>query len=211
LAGCALYWLAPEPNPDQYAARAVDRSWVPPRPLPSYAPAATTAAQLPAPPAPRDEHGALYSLAELIDLALTHNPAAREAWEQARTSAPAWTVSRGGYHPQLFGGRRADTAQVLAQLPASDVTFNRRIQAVVFDTQRCFYGLAAARAVQTVPKQNLESARTDDGAVAKRVALGLAIQPKLLLSRRRVARAQYDVANSELLCRRRPTWHWCSA
>jgi outer membrane protein TolC len=97
-----------------------------------------------------------------------------------------------------FGRRGADSAQALARLAVSNFTFNRRIQEVVFDTQRFFYGLAAARAAQSVAQQNLELAHTDDDAVAKRVSLGLATQPELLLSRQRVAQAEYDVANSEL-------------
>ncbi|MGH7879820.1 MAG: TolC family protein, partial [Candidatus Binataceae bacterium] len=47
--------------------------------------------------------------------------------------------------------------------------------------------------------QNLELARTDDDAVSQRVDHGLATRPELLLSRQRVAQAEFDVANAELL------------
>jgi len=237
LAGCAQITQTPELNPDRYAAKAVDRPWAPPPDAPSFAAAATTSAQLLAPPTQRDDHDAPYSLAELIDLALSHNPATRAAWEQARASAAAWAVTRAKYYPKVstetdfeysrvlfqlpgqngrvktaqitpmveltytlldFGRRRADSAQALAQLAVANFTFNRKMQEVVFDTQRFFYGLAAAKASRVAAQQNLELARTDDDAVARRVDLGLATQPELLLSRQRVAQAEYDVANAEL-------------
>jgi len=236
-AGCAEISHSPEFDPDRYAAKAVDHPWVQPADAPSYAPRATTAARLPASPAQRDDHDAPYSLVELIDLALSHNPATGAAWEQARASAAAWAVTRGEYYPKLstetdfeysrvlfqgsganlriktaqitpmieltytlldFGRRRADSAQALAQLAVANFSFNRKMQEVVFDTQRFFYALAAAKAAQEAAHQNLELARTDDEAVAKRVDHGLATQPALLLSHQRVAQAEYDVANAEL-------------
>ncbi len=73
------------------------------------------------------------------------------------------------------------------------------MQEVVFGAERFFYALAASRAAVEAAHQNLELARTDDDAVAKRVDHGLATKPELLLSRQRVAQAEYDVANAELL------------
>jgi outer membrane protein len=235
-AGCAAITPTPELNPDRYVAKAVDHPWQPPRDAPSYEPQTTTAQLLP-PPVQRDDRNAPYTLAELIDLALTHNPATRAAWAQARVDAAAWAVTRAKYYPKVstetdleysrmlfqipgasgrvktaqivpliqltytlldFGRRRADSAQAFAQLAAANFVFNRRMQEVVFDTQRFFYGLAAAKASREAARQNLELARADDDAVAKRVELGLATQPALLLSRQQVAQAEYDVANAEL-------------
>lgn len=50
-------------------------------------------------------------------------------------------------------------------------------------------------------EQNVELARTDDEAVGRRVDLGLATQPELLLSRQRVAQSEYDLASAHLLVR----------
>ncbi len=50
-------------------------------------------------------------------------------------------------------------------------------------------------------EQNVELARTDDEAVTRRVDLGLATEPELLLSRQRVAQSQYDLASARLLVR----------
>jgi outer membrane protein len=42
-----------------------------------------------------------YSLAELIDLAETHNPETRVAWERARVQAAALGVARSELYPML--------------------------------------------------------------------------------------------------------------
>ena len=42
-----------------------------------------------------------YSLAELIDLAESHNPATRVAWEQARSQAAALGIARSELYPTL--------------------------------------------------------------------------------------------------------------
>jgi outer membrane protein TolC len=98
-----------------------------------------------------------------------------------------------------FGRRRAASDIAREQLAAANFTFNRQIQTVVFNAQRFFYSLAAAKAAVEAAHQNLTLAQTDDDAVSERVNHGLATEPELLLSRQRVAQAEYDVANAELL------------
>ncbi|HUA34133.1 MAG TPA: TolC family protein [Candidatus Binataceae bacterium] len=98
-----------------------------------------------------------------------------------------------------FGRRDADDEIAREQLAASNFSFNRELQTVVFATQQAFYALAAAKAGVTAAEQNLELARTDDDAVQKRVDLGLATQPELLLARERVAQSEFDLANAQLL------------
>jgi outer membrane protein TolC len=71
----------------------------------------------------------------------------------------------------------------------------------VFATQRSFYAIGAAKAAVQAAEQNVELAKTDDEAVSRRVDLGLATQPELLLSRQRVAQSQYDLASAQLLVR----------
>ena len=193
----------------------------------------TADAHLVAPP----RSDAPYSLARLIDIALTHNPNTRVAWEQARADAAAWGRVRADYYPKVatetdfeysrvlfqipgsngrvktaqitptveltytlfdFGRRSANSDEAREQLAAANFAFNRKMQDVVFDTQRFFYALAAAKASVAAAHQNLDLARTDDAAVSQRVDHGLATRPELLLSRQRVAQAEYDVANAEL-------------
>src|ERR1700742_1288299 len=45
--------------------------------------------------------GKAYSLPELIDLAESHNPETRVAWERARAQAAAWGVARSELYPAL--------------------------------------------------------------------------------------------------------------
>ena len=100
-----------------------------------------------------------------------------------------------------FGRRDAGAAAARAQLAAANFSFNRKLQDVVFATQRSFYSIGAAKAAVLAAEQNVELAKTDDEAVGRRVDLGLATQPELLLSRQRVAQSQYDLASARLLVR----------
>ncbi len=49
-------------------------------------------------PSPRGANQ-LYELPELIDLALRHNPATRQAWASARAAAAAFGSARAPYYP----------------------------------------------------------------------------------------------------------------
>ena len=100
-----------------------------------------------------------------------------------------------------FGRRDAGAAAARAQLAAANFSFNRKLQDVVFATQRSFYSIGAAKAAVQAAEENVELARTDDDAVSRRVDLGLATEPELLLSRQRVAQSQYDLASAHLLVR----------
>jgi outer membrane protein len=42
-----------------------------------------------------------YSVLELIDLAESHNPKTRAAWERARAQAAAWGVARSELYPTV--------------------------------------------------------------------------------------------------------------
>ncbi len=43
------------------------------------------------------------SLADLVDVALRINPSTQVSWEQARSAAAQWAVSRGDYYPSISG------------------------------------------------------------------------------------------------------------
>jgi outer membrane protein len=240
--GCAQIPRLPELAPDDYVSASVQRPWSPPSDSPSYAPAMSvgmSAGQSVAiPPPSRDRSDARYSLDALVDLAMTHNPQTRVAWEQARADAASWGRVRADYYPRVstetdfeysrtlfqvgggnariktaqitpmveltytlldFGRRGASSDVAREQLASANFAFNRTMQDVVFNTQRFFYSLAASKAAVDAAHQNLDLARTDDDAVSQRVDNGLATRPELLLSRQRVAQAEYDVANTELL------------
>jgi outer membrane protein TolC len=100
-----------------------------------------------------------------------------------------------------FGRRDADARAAREQLAAANFSFNRKMQDVVFATQRAFYSMGAAKAAVRAAEQNVELAKTDDEAVSRRVDLGLATEPALLLSRQSVAQSEYDLASARLLVR----------
>jgi len=64
--------------------------------------------------------GRFYSLAELIDLAETHNPETRFAWERARAQAATLGLARSELYPTL-------AASVLAQIDRETVFFGTNL------------------------------------------------------------------------------------
>jgi outer membrane protein len=100
-----------------------------------------------------------------------------------------------------FGRRAADTEAATEQLIAASLTFNRTMQGVIFAVERSFYGLAAAEASVVAAEQNLALARTNLEAVDKRVSVGLATEPALLLAKQVAAQSIYDLENARVLVR----------
>ncbi len=100
-----------------------------------------------------------------------------------------------------FGRRSAAADAARQQLAAADFLFNRKIQEVVFATQRAFYALSASKAAVEAARKNVELTQTDVDAVSQRLDLGLATEPALLLARERRAQAGYDLENAKLLVR----------
>ncbi|MBX3027262.1 TolC family protein [bacterium] len=94
-------------------------------------------------------------------------------------------------------GRTAQSAErARQQLLAANFRFNRRLQDVVFATQRAFYRLDAAKGLETAADRNLDLARTVLAASEQRLAVGLATKPEVLLARQLDAQARYDVENA---------------
>jgi outer membrane protein TolC len=100
-----------------------------------------------------------------------------------------------------FGRRSAAADAARQQLAAANFLFNRKIQDVVFSTQRAFYALSASKAAVDAARKNVELTKTDVDAVSQRLELGLATEPALLLARQRMAQAGYDLENAKLLVR----------
>src|SRR6201998_4354682 len=57
-----------------------------------------------------------YSLAELIDLAESHNPETRVAWERARAQAAAWGIARSELYPTIAAAALAGVDREQAYL-----------------------------------------------------------------------------------------------
>jgi outer membrane protein len=97
-----------------------------------------------------------------------------------------------------FGRRDAQAASAMDRLIAANLLFNRRVQEVVFDVERGYYRLDAARASVIASEATLKLATTDRTSADRRQQTGLATQPEVLLARQREAQAEYDLENARL-------------
>ena len=97
-----------------------------------------------------------------------------------------------------FGRREAQASAALNQMVAANLLFNRQIQEVVFNVERSFFGLDAARGDVTAAEATLKLATRDRTNVERRQRNGLATQPAVLLARQREAQAEYDLENARL-------------
>ncbi len=97
-----------------------------------------------------------------------------------------------------FGRRDAQAATALNQLIAANLFFNRQVQQVVFEVERGFYDLDAARANVVAAEAAAKLATTDRNDAERRQHNGLATQPDVLLARQRQAQAEFDLENARL-------------
>jgi outer membrane protein len=100
----------------------------------------------------------VYSLAELIDLAETHNPETRVAWENARAQAAALGISRSELYPTLTavalsGVDRSDAGSASGfyrqTMPDSQLTLNLSYTIFDFGSRRGRIDAARARLLAT--------------------------------------------------------------
>jgi outer membrane protein len=70
-----------------------------------------------------------YTLSELIDLAESHNPETRVAWERARAQAAAWGVARSELYPTLAAAALAGATR------AEDYVADRFFRQTIGDFQ----------------------------------------------------------------------------
>jgi outer membrane protein len=96
-----------------------------------------------------------------------------------------------------FGRTRATERSAREQLIAANFAFNRAIQEVVFDVEKAYYVLSAAKSSVSAAEANLKLARTSLGAVQGRHQMGLATKPQILLATQVEAQAVYDLENAK--------------
>ena len=97
-----------------------------------------------------------------------------------------------------FGRRDARSASAMNQLIAANLLFNRQVQEIVFNLERAYYQLDAARANVSAAEVTVKQATIDRTNAERRQHNGLATQPEVLLARQREAQAQYDLENARL-------------
>src|SRR5262249_52553077 len=116
LTGCTYVREQPEIEPDRYAPAIADQPWTPAREArKEYV-------------VPIDQHSRLFpgeapgaslrkmSLAALIDVGLTNNPATRRSWESARAAAAAYGASKAPYYPLVSTETDASYQRLLFQV-----------------------------------------------------------------------------------------------
>ena len=96
-----------------------------------------------------------------------------------------------------FGRTRAAQRGAREQLIAANFAFNRGIQDVVFNVEKAYYVLSAAKASVSAAEANLKLARTSLGAVLERHEMGLATRPQILMAKQLEAQAVYDIENAK--------------
>ena len=96
-----------------------------------------------------------------------------------------------------FGRTRATERGSREQLIANNYSFNRAIQDVVFNVEKAYYVLSAAKASVNAADSNLTLARTSLSAVEERHQVGLATHPQILLATQVEAQAVFDLENAK--------------
>jgi outer membrane protein len=96
-----------------------------------------------------------------------------------------------------FGRTRAAEHGAREQLIAANFAFNRAIQDVVFNVEKGYYILSAAKASVSAAEANLALAHTSLAAIQERHQMGLATRPQILLAQQVEAQAVYDLENAK--------------
>ncbi len=97
-----------------------------------------------------------------------------------------------------FGRRAAAARSAHEELLAANFLFNHKVQEVVFNVEQAYYTLAAAKADVSSAEAILKMARTDRIAAHRRLEVGLATKPQVLLSEQREAQAEYELQSARL-------------
>lgn len=92
-----------------------------------------------------------------------------------------------------FGRRDALSEKTHRALLASNLTFNRALQTLVYEVQTAYYALDAAIALEETAMQGVETSRVQMDAVDDKLRHGLAIMPDVLIARQRWEQARFKL------------------
>jgi outer membrane protein TolC len=98
-----------------------------------------------------------------------------------------------------FGRRDALTDEARRALAASNLTYNRALQTLVFEVQTAYFMLDSRLALEEAAEQDVETTRVQMEAVEEKLELGLSIMPDVLVARQRWEQARFrlEQARSE--------------
>jgi outer membrane protein TolC len=92
-----------------------------------------------------------------------------------------------------FGRRDALTDEARRALAASNLTYNRALQTLVFEVQTAYFMLDSKLALEEAAEQDVETTRVQMEAVEEKLELGLAIMPDVLIARQRWEQARFKL------------------
>ena len=96
-----------------------------------------------------------------------------------------------------FGRRDALTDEARRALAASNLTYNRALQTLVFDVQTAYFRLDSKLALQETAEQDVETTRVQMEAVEDKLRLGLSIMPDVLVARQRYEQARFRLEEAQ--------------
>ena len=92
-----------------------------------------------------------------------------------------------------FGRRDALTDEARRALAASNLTYNRALQTLVFEVQTAYFKLDSKLALQETAEQDVETTRVQMEAVEDKLRMGLSIMPDVLIARQRYEQARFKL------------------
>lgn len=95
-----------------------------------------------------------------------------------------------------FGRRDADVQRTVATFHALGLTYQRKLQEVIFAVQKTYFAYEAAVWKKKAAEANLIFARTFNDMIRREKVMGLSADPEELKTRKRVLEAQYEVEAS---------------
>jgi len=100
-----------------------------------------------------------------------------------------------------FGRRAAEVQRTLAALDAAGLTYERKLQKVVFDVQRAYFAHEAALQRLEAATTLVEASRKADQTIRKEVTTGLSATPELLAAQKNLLEADYERESAGALVR----------
>ena len=95
-----------------------------------------------------------------------------------------------------FGRRDADVARTIATFNALGLTYQRKLQEIIFAVQKVYFAHEAALWKKKAAETNLAFLSTLADMIARENVTGLSAGPELLKARKQVLEAQYEVESA---------------
>lgn len=95
-----------------------------------------------------------------------------------------------------FGRRDADVARTIANFNALGLTYQRKLQETIFAVQKAYFAHEASLWKKKAAEMNVAFLSTLADMIARENVTGLSAEPELLIARKRVLEAQYQLESA---------------